>query len=322
MYIFAIIFKSQLVDTEVPRLWWHFSGIPRSMWTLLLAGCLLDEIQSVADLLVEEGPLMVFFFIVFVLLSSLMVLNMLIGVLCAVVSAVAAAEKEKALVTYVKTRLISVLESLDKDGNGTISKHEFEQLLHIPEAVAALDELGVDVPNLVSLSDHLFEGEDGDEAPKVKRNSKASASEGDDVSGGASKGTLSMSTFGSDGEDGDDAGEFEEPTMTFAEFLEMVIRLRSDNLPSVADIVELRKLIFKSQRQVGRRLNHIEKGQHELQRGIRMMCEQLDSALTLSLQLSQGGKELPAAAKAQPADIRGQPKDKSACGKVVVRHEL
>merc|ERR1712226_1182517 len=96
-------------------------------------------------------------FIIFVLLASLMVLNMLIGMLCAVVTAVAAQEKEKVLVTYVKSKLMSVLEKLDEDKNGTISKDEFEQLVNIPEAVRALEDLGVDVPNLTSLADHLFE---------------------------------------------------------------------------------------------------------------------------------------------------------------------
>merc|ERR1719454_2719619 len=104
-----------------------------------------------------ESMFMGFFFLIFVLVSALMVLNMLIGVLCAVVTAVAAAEKEKVLISFVKSRLIDVLQSLDQDGNGTISKPEFDQLLAIPEAVQALVDLGVDVNNLLSLADHLFD---------------------------------------------------------------------------------------------------------------------------------------------------------------------
>merc|ERR1719210_951790 len=106
-----------------------------------------------------------------------MVLNMLIGGLCAVVTAVAAAEKEKALVNYVKSKLFDVLHRLDEDQNGTISKSEFDQLVHIPEAVTALNELGVDVQNLMSLADFLFEVDEVDDVKKT-HNSQEKADSG------------------------------------------------------------------------------------------------------------------------------------------------
>merc|ERR1712226_13484 len=139
-------------------------------------------------------------FIIFVLLASLMVLNMLIGMLCAVVTAVAAQEKEKVLVTYVKSKLMSVLEKLDEDKNGTISKDEFEQLVHVPEAVRALEDLGVDVPNLTSLADHLFEEDGADEGKKDQEKKEPSLREdGENVS--------------ADAEEEEDEGK----SMTFAE---------------------------------------------------------------------------------------------------------
>jgi len=171
---------------------------------------------------------------------------------------VAAAEKEKILVGLVKTKLITVLETLDEDGNGTISKDEFDELINIPEATLALDELGVGIQNLSSLADHLFEGE-----------------EPDNHSGAAEK---------------------KEGTMTFAEFLEMVIRLRAENTPCVADIVELRKLIHKGQKTMQRKVNQLEKGQLTIQRGIRMVSEQLDSTLSLweEMSVSMNNKKNPA----------------------------
>merc|ERR1719310_1250327 len=106
-----------------------------------------------------------FVFIIFVMLAAYTVLNMLVGLLCEVVDAVAAAEKEKAVVGLVKSRLMHVLEQLDEDGNGTISRNEFNMLLEIPEAKTALEDLGVDVHNLFSLADHLFEADEvGDKA--------------------------------------------------------------------------------------------------------------------------------------------------------------
>merc|ERR1712187_335595 len=103
------------------------------MWTLLWAGCFVDDISAVAEEVAKDNWIMGILFLFFVLITALMVLNMLIGVLCAVVTAVAAAEKEKVLITYVKSRLIAVLQELDKDGNGTLSRTEFDELMNIPE---------------------------------------------------------------------------------------------------------------------------------------------------------------------------------------------
>lgn len=56
--------------------------------------------QALSDL----SFIFVFVFYIFILLAALTVMNMLIGVLCEVVSAVAATEKESITVQYVKAR--------------------------------------------------------------------------------------------------------------------------------------------------------------------------------------------------------------------------
>jgi len=241
MYIFAIIFRSQLKPGNDEYLNEKFGRLVSSMWTLLWAGTFLDNVSKCANKLLEANdganvPLAALF-IAWIMLSAFTVLNMLVGLLCEVVDAVAAAEKEKVVVSYVKAKLMGVLEQLDEDGNGTISRVEFNTLLEIPEAVDALVELGVDVPNLLSLSDHLFEADEVGE----KAQEKKSGPTGNDERPGS-------------GDDEEDA----EVSLTFADFLEMVIRLRSTNQPSVLDVVDLRKLILKSQRNVVRRLDTLE----------------------------------------------------------------
>lgn len=280
MYIFAIIFKSQLkVDPNHQHyryLHEKFGRVPDAMWTLLLSGTFLDNITICANRLLEASPPLTFLFIIFVMLSSFTVLNMLVGLLCEVVDAVASAEKEKVMVTYVKSKLMGVLQALDEDGNGTISRPEFNQLLEIPEAVKALTELGVDVQNLVSLSDHLFETDEiemkpEEEKKKVKdidssQNSATYESEppqdgnnrqsDENSQGSGSRSKSSGSTYKTGS--GSAEEEEEEVALSFADFLEMVIRLRSTNTPSVLDLVDLRKLIMRSQRNVNRRLDTLE----------------------------------------------------------------
>lgn len=158
LYIFGIAFTQLLVDTDVGDM--YFRDIGHSMYTLLVAGTLMDNIGGVLKKLCESGWVYGSLFMLFVLLATVTVLNMLIGVLCEVVSTVAAVEKETMVVNFVKTKLLAVLESLDEDGSGTISKDEFMSVLDQKAAVEALDECGVDVEGIYEFADFIFTDED------------------------------------------------------------------------------------------------------------------------------------------------------------------
>jgi len=250
VYIFAVIFRSQFKPSGHPFFEDKFEHLQLIMWNLLLRGTFMDGPRIVGQSLIDlESPL-IFVFIFFMLLSSLMVLNMLVGLLCDVVDAVAAAEKEKVMVSYVKSRLMGVLEALDEDGNGTISRDEFEQLMTIPEAVTALEDLGVDVQNLMSLADHLFEADESDAMLEQKA---AAARANPD----------SYILDDNSSEFGDWSQEAEEVALSFADFLETVIKLRPSQKPSVANLVELRKLYMKGQKKATMRLDDLESQQHK-----------------------------------------------------------
>merc|ERR1719498_276364 len=98
---------------------------------------------------------------VVILLAALTMMNMLVGVLCEVVSAVAATEKEELAVTLVRTTLQQILNDtgLDTFKDGQISKDEFAELVQRPEAVIALKEVGVDVTILVDYADIMFQSD-------------------------------------------------------------------------------------------------------------------------------------------------------------------
>jgi hypothetical protein len=103
--------------------------------------------------------------LLFILMSSLTVMNMLIGVLVEVVSVVAAVEKEQMTMRYVKTMLLKMLSQngmdrgkngMDEDSDITISRHQFEQLLMKPQAARIIQDVGVDVVGLVDFMDFIF----------------------------------------------------------------------------------------------------------------------------------------------------------------------
>lgn len=164
MYVFAVAFTQLTDGTQVGDM--HFKSVPDSMYTLLLYGTLLDNVGPLADRLGRESLFLGAVFFFFVLLGALTVMNMLIGVLCEVVSAVAATEREEMLVGYVNRKVRKIVEELDQDGGGTISKDEFVQILENMEAVKALQDVGVDVVGLVDFADVIFEEEEDLSFPK------------------------------------------------------------------------------------------------------------------------------------------------------------
>eukprot|EP00929_Paragymnodinium_shiwhaense_P008245 TRINITY_DN11218_c0_g1_i1.p1 TRINITY_DN11218_c0_g1~~TRINITY_DN11218_c0_g1_i1.p1 ORF type:complete len:784 (-),score=151.71 TRINITY_DN11218_c0_g1_i1:418-2769(-) len=163
LYIFGIAFRQLVGDTPAGKL--YFSSMINAMHTLLLDGCLLDGAGRIVVALAEESFVYVLVFYVFILLAALTVLNMLIGVLCEVVSAVAATEKEAITVSLVKEGVEEIIQQtgLDRNGDHMISKVEFEAILDNPEAAKLLKRVDVDVYGLVDLSDFIFTRDDGGE---------------------------------------------------------------------------------------------------------------------------------------------------------------
>merc|ERR1740117_1808319 len=101
----------------------------------------------------------------FVLLSALTVMNMLIGVLCEVVTAVAAADENNNAIKLVKDNLFDILHQLDEDGSGLISREEVLSLLKDNVALAVLRNLSVNVQDVMDQLDMFFEENNGGELP-------------------------------------------------------------------------------------------------------------------------------------------------------------
>merc|ERR1719210_1658881 len=99
------------------------------MYTLLIDGTLMDNLGFVARTLGGEAPITLPLFWLFVLASSMMMLNLLIGVVCDVVSSVAKEENEVIAVLFMKDTMRELFSELDKDNSGKISLEEFLTLL-------------------------------------------------------------------------------------------------------------------------------------------------------------------------------------------------
>eukprot|EP00927_Polykrikos_kofoidii_P008629 TRINITY_DN13597_c0_g3_i2.p1 TRINITY_DN13597_c0_g3~~TRINITY_DN13597_c0_g3_i2.p1 ORF type:complete len:711 (-),score=132.19 TRINITY_DN13597_c0_g3_i2:57-2189(-) len=160
LFVFAIAFTQLTLGTEYGE--GNFGSVTASMYYLMLHGAfLLSADYKALELQAAGGHLLVFLFFTFILFAAVLLMNMLIGVLCQVVSAVAASEKEELLVMYVRTKLEKVMAIIDEDGGGTISRDEFMLILDNLEAMEALHDIGVDVVGLVDFADFIF-GDDAD----------------------------------------------------------------------------------------------------------------------------------------------------------------
>merc|ERR1719198_2583759 len=107
------------------------------MFSLLIHATFLDDLSAFADDLRNEAWHLLILALIFICLAALTVMNMLIGVLCEVVSAVAATEKEEILANSVSEKLSHIAETLDQNFNGKISYEEFSQIIESPEALRA-----------------------------------------------------------------------------------------------------------------------------------------------------------------------------------------
>lgn len=155
IYLFAIAFVQLMRETKAGEE--YFGSVPEAMNSLLLDAVLPDEAEII-EAVGADGWVYKTLLLIYILLASLTVMNMLVGVLCEVVSVVSSVEKESLLVNYVKGTLLHMLETsgLDADGDHLIAKPEFEALLENPAAAKALQEVGVDVIGLVDFTDFIF----------------------------------------------------------------------------------------------------------------------------------------------------------------------
>jgi hypothetical protein len=221
LYIFGIVFTDAFKRADDPLLVFRYKNLGISMFTLFMAGTLLDNLIDIMEelkLSPEAGWVWIIIFWFFILLSSFTVLNMLIGVLCEVVTETSNHEAENAMVELVREEITAVFEEIDTSGDGTVSKEEFKQMRDKECVRAALEKVGVEPKHFFALSDVLFEPS---EVIADKGKNK------EEEIGQKVKSTT----------EGEDSVELE-----FDDFLEMVISQRPEKTASVMDAALLRQM--------------------------------------------------------------------------------
>jgi len=161
VYVFAIA-CTQLMEgnTKEPGTAAHdfFRTVPMSMNTLLLSGALPDQ-QSLITQMQSESAVYYLMMLAFLFFASLTVMNMLIGILCDVISDVSATEKEGMLIADVKRDLQDLMVRADIFSDieeQSFSRDAYDRLLLHPKSAIVFSNLDVDIFGLVDFADVIF----------------------------------------------------------------------------------------------------------------------------------------------------------------------
>jgi len=151
-------------------------------------------------------------FVSFIFLSSYAVLNLLVGILCDVVSRVRLAEENQAIAAHLRETLFEILELHDKDGDKMVDAPEWDLIMSNPEMHLILKRCGVNINHLIDMKEVLFD-------PEIMV----------DTEGCTMENLCKL--------------EEQRKSVPFEEMLEVILRLRGSTTATVSDIVDLRQYI-------------------------------------------------------------------------------
>lgn len=143
----------------------YFNTVNEAMFTLTVYGLFLDNLTNCTNNIKSESYALLLLFVLYIGLANLTVMNMLVGVLCDVISAVSETEKEEMSIAYANQKLAQLMRHIDTDGDLEVSRDEFIKILENPQAVQVLDDVGVDTLALVDCVDFIFDTLDDDGHP-------------------------------------------------------------------------------------------------------------------------------------------------------------
>lgn len=156
-YIFAIAIRN-LCDKESDLVApdGFFETVPEAIHSLIIFATFYDDFSAFVYPIKDESTVLFIVCWLYVILAGMTVMNMLIGVLCAVIDSVAEEERESMIVEKVNDKFTNICAKLDTDKDGSLSWDEFEKILDYPEAIAALEKVKVDPEVLVEAAEEFF----------------------------------------------------------------------------------------------------------------------------------------------------------------------
>jgi hypothetical protein len=145
---------------------YEFTKILDCMWTLLMAGTLmLDNAAPLMTTLLthKEIPKVLagLAFISYSFLSALLILQMLIGVLCDVVSQVGQERRDSDTIGLVRQEILTDLLKFDQ-GDGKISKVEMMSMVEGPKSKSLMKKLNINRMFMTQMASLMYPDDDAE----------------------------------------------------------------------------------------------------------------------------------------------------------------
>lgn len=150
-----------LSDKLYQELAMDFSTLPNSMWTLAMDATLLLDGSAIFTELLYSGEVHCIISgiicVGFTLITALCILQMLIGVLCDVVTRVGAADRNGGAVALMKQAVVADLNQYIGE-NGKVTKDQLLTIMNTPKSRAVLRKLNINQLFLLELQKAMFSG--------------------------------------------------------------------------------------------------------------------------------------------------------------------
>lgn len=143
-----------------------FATMGDSFMSLFTRGVLGDNLAETVQAILDASLMLMWMFWIFEIITFATLLNMLIGVICGVISQTAAEEEESVAENMVKDTIMESFASIDADGNGKVTSEEWAHIQDNPKVREAFTHIGVEKERmeerLQQMRDMIFMDEDPD----------------------------------------------------------------------------------------------------------------------------------------------------------------
>lgn len=157
-----------LGDTEFGELGQDLcASMGDTFMTLFTRGVLGDNLDETVQAILDQSVMLMWVFLIFLIITFATLLNMLIGVICNVISEAASDEEEQEAANSLRDTIEEAFAQIDSDHNGLLSSQEWQQIKDDEKVREAFRNIGVEEERmeerLEQMHDMLFMDEDPDD---------------------------------------------------------------------------------------------------------------------------------------------------------------
>jgi hypothetical protein len=148
--MYSILFTNQFHRGSVPHAEleesnpsYFFGTVEKSAYSLIVHGAIFDDLTMCADSLADD-MFMRALFVSYMIISGFIIMNMLIGILAAVIASTQEDEDAANQVEKLTTSILKIASEMDTDHNQGISQAEFETMKERADVLKELKKLDID----------------------------------------------------------------------------------------------------------------------------------------------------------------------------------